>query len=92
MKAVIYGLLAAVVALSVAVAFQFREIDKQRAAGRTNTCASIARVDNNLIALIRDGEKAAARLAYYKQHPADLAQVRAQDAHAIRVLTPPDYC
>lgn len=92
MKLIIWAQLLAVLALSVAVAVNFNSISQTRESARQETCLRFTALDNQLIKLIKAGEKQAATLQYYKDHPDELAQVIKADEHAIKVLTPPKYC
>lgn len=92
MKLMLYMVLAALCGLSIVVTLQFRVINNTRADARRATCQAWTGFDRLLASQIRANEKTAAQLAYYRDHPAELAKVRALDARFIGKLVPPAYC
>ena len=92
MKVIIWAQTLALLALSVAVAFNFHKINNTRVDARQQTCQRFVSLDNQLVKLVKSGEKEAGTLQYYKEHPSELTRVIKADQHAISVLTPPRYC
>lgn len=92
MKFVIAVLIAAVLALSGIDAFQAYEREQSGQQARVATCRAVQKVDNTLIGLVRQSEKALPTFAYYKEHPDDLVKALAADERAITALAPPKYC
>lgn len=92
MKLMLYGVLVALVGLSVVVSLQFRRIDQARHAGRAQTCSAWEAFDQTLIAQVRGGEALIPTLTYYKQHPDEAAVVLRQDEALVQKLVPPAYC
>lgn len=69
-----------------------KQIMTARTAARSDTCDAFENFSQALVKIIKDGQKGASKLVYYKEHPDEWAQVVARNEQAIKLLTPPEYC
>ena len=65
-----------------------------RATSRAQTCRAFETYNAAFTKSIRNGEKQAATLTYYKEHPGELARVITQSEQTLHNITGalPDYC
>lgn len=92
MKIIVYALMAAVLAMSALIGYQFDQIQKSKVEAVRSTCQAVSRVDNTLIGLIRNSDKTLSGFAYYREHPDELARAYRANDEAIQALQPPKYC
>lgn len=94
MKFMVKLLLAAVLALSLAVGYQFGAVSSARSAGRAQTCAAFDKQIKTFVGLIKTSETQLPKTAYYKEHPGELATAIKSSEHSIVVIKSslPNYC
>lgn len=94
MRAMLYSLLAALLIVSAATAYNFNQIVAARNSSRSETCVAFATYNAAIVKIINQGEQALPSFAYYREHPDDLARAVQADENAKKLLaaSTPSYC